>query len=71
MDVGSILAKYNALPAELKKQVEDFIDFMVQKSKEGGVKAPEKKKRVAGLAKGMIKMMPDFDEPLEDFKEYM
>lgn len=24
-----------------------------------------------GLLKGKIKMAPDFDEPLEDFKEYM
>jgi antitoxin (DNA-binding transcriptional repressor) of toxin-antitoxin stability system len=25
----------------------------------------------AGSAKGKIKMSPDFDEPLEEFKEYM
>ncbi len=24
-----------------------------------------------GLMRGQIKMLPDFDEPLEDFKEYM
>jgi antitoxin (DNA-binding transcriptional repressor) of toxin-antitoxin stability system len=27
--------------------------------------------RKAGSAKGKIRMAPDFDEPLEDFKEYM
>jgi prevent-host-death family protein len=31
----------------------------------------KKKKRMFGSAKGLIKMAPDFDEPLEDFKEYM
>lgn len=31
----------------------------------------KKKKRMFGSAKGLIKMSPDFDEPLEDFKEYM
>jgi antitoxin (DNA-binding transcriptional repressor) of toxin-antitoxin stability system len=31
----------------------------------------KKRKRQFGSAKGMISMAPDFDEPLEDFKEYM
>ena len=30
-----------------------------------------KKERVFGCAKGQFKMAPDFDEPLEDFKDYM
>ncbi|MGE0084196.1 MAG: DUF2281 domain-containing protein [Desulfococcaceae bacterium] len=30
-----------------------------------------KQKRKAGLLKGMIKMSEDFNEPLEDMKEYM
>ncbi len=29
------------------------------------------RKRQFGSAKGLISMAPDFDEPLEDFKEYM
>jgi antitoxin (DNA-binding transcriptional repressor) of toxin-antitoxin stability system len=29
------------------------------------------KKRRAGSAAGQVWMSPDFDEPLEDFKEYM
>ncbi|GEM_PF-1609291 len=37
-----------------------------------GVKPdPEKYKPGFGGAKGMFVMSPDFDEPLEDFKEYM
>ncbi|MFM6195169.1 MAG: DUF2281 domain-containing protein [Planktothrix sp.] len=28
-------------------------------------------KRKFGSAKGLISMLPDFDEPLEDFKDYM
>jgi hypothetical protein len=31
----------------------------------------KKRKRGFGSAKGLIKMAPDFDEPLEDFKDYM
>ena len=30
-----------------------------------------KPKRQLGTAKGMIKISDDFDEPLEDFKEYL
>ena len=30
-----------------------------------------KPRRKAGTAKGMISMTEDFDEPLEDFREYM
>jgi len=29
------------------------------------------KEREFGYAKGFFKTAPDFDEPLEDFKEYM
>jgi len=28
------------------------------------------KRRERGSAKGLIKMSPDFDDPLEDFKDY-
>jgi len=31
----------------------------------------EKKKIKAGSAKGLIEIADDFDEPLEDFKEYI
>ena len=31
----------------------------------------EQKERVFGCAKGQFRMADDFDEPLEDFKEYM
>jgi len=31
----------------------------------------KKKDRVFGYAKGKITLKPDFDDPVEDFKEYM
>ena len=31
----------------------------------------KRRKRQFGSAKGLISMAPDFDEPLQDFKEYM
>ena len=35
------------------------------------VSSSPKKRRRSGSAKGQIWMSPDFDEPLEDFEEYM
>lgn len=36
------------------------------------VRVPETQpRRQAGSAKGLIQMADDFDEPLEDFREYM
>lgn len=58
--------KLEKLPVNLKEEVADFIDFLLEKSS-------QKKKAVPkfGSAKGKIRMSDDFDEPLEDFKEYM
>jgi len=57
----------NMLPENLKMEVAQFIDFLLYKQK-----VQEKpKKRQFGFAKGKISLSPDFNEPLEDFKEYM
>lgn len=61
-----LYAKLVELPDELKKEANDFVEFL--KTKVSGKYIP--KKRKAGLAKGLIEMSEDFDEPLEDFKEY-
>ena len=59
--------KIASLPEDLKKQVADFVEFLETKSH---TKA-EKKRRTFGYAKGFFKMSEDFDEPLDDFKDYM
>jgi len=56
-----------SLPENLKEEVKDFIGFLKSKSKE----KVEIKERKFGSAKGFFEMSDDFDEPLEDFKEYM
>lgn len=63
----SLENKIKALPDELKSEVMDFIDFLLLKNKN------HKKKRDTGFGclKGKIEMKDDFDEPIEDFKEYM
>ena len=67
MDNIILYSKLSALPDNLKSEVSDFIDFLTMKSK----KNPKKVKPKFGSGKGMFIMKPDFDEPLNDFKEYM
>ena len=55
------------MPSDLKKQVSDFVSSLKKKSKE----SKKLKERQFGYAKGFFKMAADFDEPLEDFKDYM
>ena len=63
-----IYIKLATLPDDMKKEVDDFVDFLKSKT---SVKEKAKTQRKAGLAKGLIQMREDFDEPLDDFKEYM
>jgi len=62
-----LYTQISSLPADLKKEVSDFVEFLKQKAKPKA----KLKKRQLGAAKGLIVMSPHFDEPLEDFKEYM
>ena len=55
------------LPDKLKQEVENFIEFLKHKEK---LQKPIKKRQF-GCAKGKIKMLKGFDEPLEDFNESM
>jgi hypothetical protein len=59
--------KLAQLPKELQSEVIDFIDFLLNKEEK---KQPLPKPKF-GSAKGMFTMKPGFDDPLEDFKEYM
>ena len=68
MSLLDLIAKIEKLPLEKQTEVEDFVDFLVSKTKNEST--PERKP-VFGSGKGMFIMSDDFDEPLEDFKEYM
>jgi len=63
----TLYSKLASLPDHLKLEVSHFIEFLTLKAKN----TKEKKKPVFGSGKGMFMMKPDFDEPLDDFKEYM
>jgi hypothetical protein len=59
--------KLQNLKPSLKAEVFDFVDFLLKKQE----KEMKPKKPQFGCAKGRFKMSPDFDEPLDDLKEYM
>ncbi len=58
------------MPDQMKTEVADFIDFLVTKAKKDK-KDEERPRAKFGSGKGMFVIGPDFNEPLEDFKEYM
>ncbi|MEH3115067.1 type II toxin-antitoxin system VapB family antitoxin [Pedobacter terrae] len=62
-----LYSQISSLPSDLKKQVSDFVLSLKKKSKAG----KKLKERQFGYAKDFFKMSADFDEPLEDFKDYM
>jgi len=64
-----LYTKISSLPDSLKSEVVDFIDFISSRRKRTVKK--EKKGRNFGFGKDSIIIKPGFDDPLEDFKEYM
>jgi hypothetical protein len=62
-----LYAQINSLPPDLRKEVSDFVEFLKQKA----TFKTKPKERKFGYAKDFFKMAPDFDEPLDDFKDYM
>ncbi len=63
-----IYIQLSTLPDDLKKEVGNFVAFLKSKKT---TKIKTKKPVKSGLAKGLIEMKEDFDDPLEDFKDYM
>lgn len=65
----SLKFEINSLPKALRDEIADFVEFLKTKSK---IKtSPKLKTRQFGYAKGKIKISDDFDEPLDEFKDYM
>ena len=58
---------YKNLPTETKLQVVAYVEKLVGPAIPN---APEKKAKF-GSAKGLFTIKPGFDDPLEDFKDYM
>lgn len=62
-----LFTKLSNLPLNLKTEVSDFVDFLINKSK----KRKNESKRVSGKAKGLIEIKESFDDPVAGFENYM
>ncbi len=71
MTEQTLIQEIHTLPENLKLEVLHFIQSLKQKQTEKTELEKPRKKRKAGSAKGMFVMADDFDEPREDFAEYM
>ena len=69
MDSVILFSKLASLPENMKSEVSGFINLLLSKAKKD--KTTVKPKPTFGSAKGMFIIHADFDEPLEDFKDYM
>jgi hypothetical protein len=62
------LAHLQQLLEQLKQEALPYVEFLQAKH---NAQNGKRKNRKAGSAKGKYELAPDFDAPLEDFKEYM
>ncbi len=60
-----LYSKISSLQENLRAEVIDFIEFLEKKYE------TKKVHPKAGCMQGTFVLSKDFDEPLEDFKEYM
>jgi hypothetical protein len=70
----NIIHKLETLPKELVNDVENFIDFLQAKHSKKQItdnSKLEEPRALYGTGKGLFIIADDFNEPLNDFKEYL
>ena len=68
-----VVKKYEALPNDLQKEVIDFIEFLelkYQKQTAGYGSLAQKRASLFGNARGLITILPGFDDIPEGFEDY-
>ncbi|WP_161597074.1 type II toxin-antitoxin system VapB family antitoxin [Dyadobacter flavalbus] len=68
MSETELINRVSILPENLQVKVSDYVDFLIGKYLN---KKSSGKTLQFGMMKGTFEMKSDFDEPLDDFKEYM
>ena len=66
-----ILEKLEELPESLQTEVLHYIKFLLEKQSKNSTQEQPTKRGGLGIWKYKIRMSDDFDEPLEDMKEYV
>jgi hypothetical protein len=66
-----IISQLYQLPENLKVEVLHYIAFLIKEHTNQVSLVRKPKKRTFGSAKGKYQLVPDFEAPLNDFKDYM
>lgn len=67
---NNILYEINQLPDNLKQEALHYIIYL-RKEYLQSINKSKNDKRIFGRVKGKYILSPDFDEPLDDFKDYI
>mgnify|MGYP003571672925 CR=1 FL=1 len=65
----ALMKMYEKMNAAAQQELYDFALFLLSRSKTEDV--PQKKSYFGALKNKISYIAPDFDEPIEDFAEYM
>lgn len=68
MSESQLYNQISSLPEDLRKKVVEYILILKNQSENIPTKETH---RISGLAKGMIEMKDNFDDPIDDFNAYM
>ncbi|NJN22446.1 MAG: DUF2281 domain-containing protein [Leptolyngbya sp. RL_3_1] len=70
---AELLETLTQMPKSLQQEVLHYAKYLNEKYARSQPEEPPKKRRLAGSMKGTFKLpLPDnFDDPIEDFEEYM
>jgi len=71
MNISTLSKKIAKLPPDKQQQVEDFVNFLDSQYGLKDKRLAIRRKANRGMAKGLLTISDDFDEPLEDFEDYL
>jgi len=71
MSENVLLEKYQSFPPEMQLAITAYIELLEKKYTDLKENFVEKKRKFGLMKNGIKYMAPDFDEPLDDLKDYM
>lgn len=71
MNIQTLTKKIQKLPADQQQQIEDFVAFLENQHFSDNRTLADKRRANRGMAKDIIMIADNFDDPIEDFEDYM
>lgn len=68
---SQLMSTLDKLPTDLQAEILHYAEYLASKYASSQSESTQQPYRQAGSMKGMFTMAEDFDEPLEDLKDYM